>query len=395
MDIPKFQYSRTLKGSTVLLRLDLNVPVERRRILDDTRIRASLPTIQKLIERGARVIMLAHLGRPDGRKDLKYTLAPVADRLGELLGMPVKFIEASTMQGIKRSIASLKIGQVALLENIRFHKAEVTNEAWFAESLASLGDIYVFDGFGVGHRESPSVTGIPQYMSHAYIGYLVQRELAAFDTLAQTPQQQTLGIVGGAKLETKLPLISGLLQTCGHILVGGALINTFFKAKGYTVGESLVDDQLEFAALQSIKRKEVITPIDVIVGTIDGTQYRVADVNPHDRLLALPDEKILDIGPKTIQLYSHYIKQAKAIVWNGAMGYMEQSPYHIGTMAIARLIASRGSGQAYTIIGGGETIQSMQASGMIDHIDHVSTGGGAMLTYLETGTLPALTALHR
>lgn len=393
MDIPKFQYSRKLKNAKVLLRLDLNVPVHRRQILDDTRIQAAIPTIEKLVEKKAKVIILAHLGRPEGKKDMSLTLAPVAARLETLLGSKIKFIEAATMAGIKRSVAAVKPGEVALLENIRFHKGEAKAEDWFAESLASLGDIFIFDGFGVGHRQSPSVTGIASYLP-SYAGYLVQEELKAFDILRETPTEKTLGIVGGAKVETKLPLINGLLESCGMVLVGGAIVNTFLKAKGYTVGKSLVDPTSEFAALQSMKRTAVVTPVDVIVGNLAGTQYRVVDVTKHDRLLALPDERILDIGPKTIQKYSTYIKEAKAIVWNGAMGYFEQSPYHIGTYAIARLVASRGGEHAYTIIGGGETIEAVRAIDMIEHIDHVSTGGGAMLEYIQNGTLPALDALQ-
>lgn len=394
MDIPKFQYSKKLKGKTVLLRLDLNVPIERRQILDDTRIRASLPTIQKLIERGSKVVIIAHLGRPDGKKVMKYTLAPIAQRLSELLERPVKCIDSATMKGIKRSVSSVKKGQVAMLENIRFHKGEVKNEAWFAESLAALGDVYVFDGFGVAHRESPSVTGIPAYIKYSYAGYLVQSELAAFDVLRSASKAYTIGVVGGAKIATKLPLIEGLLETCEKVLVGGAIVNTYLKARGYTVGESLVDEAFEFEAIQSMKRKRVILPIDVIVGNSAGTQYRVVDITKHDRLLALEDEKILDIGPKTIQAYSKILKSAKGIVWNGAMGYFEQTPYHIGTYAIARVIASVGKGAAYTIIGGGETIQAVEATHMIEHIDHVSTGGGAMLEYIKQGTLPALEALQ-
>lgn len=392
MDIPKFQYSRKLKGAKVLLRLDLNVPVHRRQILDDTRIQAALPTIQKLVEKKAKIIILGHLGRPGGKKDMTLTLAPVAKRLEELLETSVKFIESSTMAGIKRSVASVKNGQVAMLENIRFHKGEDKHEDWFAESLAALGDMFVFDGFGVAHRESPSVTGIAAHLP-SYAGYLVQEELKAFDTLRDTPVKKTIGIVGGAKIATKLPLIEGMLKNCETVLVGGAIVNTFLRAKGYSVGKSLVDKKMEFAALQSMKRKHVIIPVDVIVGNTAGTQYRVADIGKHDRLLALPDERILDIGPKTIQKYSTYIKSAKAIVWNGAMGYFEQSPYHIGTYAIARLIASRAGEHAYTIIGGGETIEAMRATDMIDHVDHVSTGGGAMLEYIQSGTLPALEAI--
>lgn len=394
MDIPKFQYSRKLKNKTVLVRLDLNVPVERRQILDDTKIRASLPTIEKLVERGSKTIIITHLGRPGGKKDMKYTAAPIAERLSELLGQPVKFIDSSTMKGIKRSVSSVKKGQVALLENIRFHKAEEENEAWFAESLASLGDVFVSDCFGVGHRVAPSITGLPAHLPH-YAGYLMQSEIAAFTKLRETKPEYTVGVVGGAKIETKLPVIEGLLATCGQVLVGGAIVNTYLKAKGYTVGMSLVEPRLEFESLQSMKRKEVITPVDVIVGNKKGTSYRVVDIDKHDRMLALPDEYILDIGPKTIQKYSKILKDAKAIVWNGAMGYFEQSPYHIGTMAIARLIASRGGEHAYTIIGGGETIQAMQDTHMIEHIDHVSTGGGAMLEYIKTGTLPALEALKQ
>jgi phosphoglycerate kinase len=394
MHIPKFQYSKQLKGKTVLLRLDLNVPIERRQIIDDTRIRACLPTIQKLIVRGSKIVIMAHLGRPEGKKNMKYTLAPVATRLSELLGMPVTFIDTLTIKKIQRSVSSMRVGQVAMLENIRFHTEEEKNEASFAESLASLGDVFVFDGFGVAHRESPSVTGIPAYIKYSYAGYLVQSELAAFDVLHRTPKEHTIGVVGGAKIETKLPLIAGLLETCQQVIVGGAIVNTYLKARGYTVGESLVDEAFEFEAIQSMKRKQVVLPIDVIVGNSAGTQYRVVDITAHDRLLALPDEKILDIGPKTIQMYSKILKSAKAIVWNGAMGYFEQSPYHIGTYAIARIIASVGAKTAYTIIGGGETIQAVEATHMIDHIDHVSTGGGAMLEYLQNGTLPALEALQ-
>jgi phosphoglycerate kinase len=394
MHLPKFQYSKQLKHARVLVRVDFNVPLEKGIVVDDMRIRRSLPTIKKLIERKAKVILIAHLGRPNGRSSKKYSLEPIAAVLSAHLGKKVTFVANTNLSSIRRSLSRLKPGEVALLENMRFHLGEVKNTEKCVADLASLADMFVLDGFGVAHRNSPSVTGVAQQLP-SYAGYLLQEEIAALEQFDTLPKASRIAIIGGAKIETKLPVIATLLTKTETVLIGGAIVNTFLKAKGYTVGKSLVDTNFEFDALQIMKKRRVVTPVDVIVGTKDGSQYRVVDVHPYERLLAFEDEMILDIGPKTIQFYADYIKKAEGLLWNGAMGYFEQSPYHIGTYAIARLIAARAKGAAFGIVGGGETIQAMQDVGMIDDIDFVSTGGGALLEYIAEGTLPGIDALIR
>ncbi len=390
---------RNLKNKRVLVRVDMNVPMKGKKIIDDTKIRAHIPTITKLTKSGAKVLLLSHLGRPEGQYIASLSLAPVAERLSLLLKKKVSLINTKQWvytgkkgELIQQQSATLRSGQVALFDNIRFAAGEEANDPEFATFLASLGDVFVLDGFAVAHRDAPSVTGITKYLP-SYAGLCVAEEIRVLSSLLHNPTSPYVAVLGGAKLETKIPLIKKMSEVADTVLLGGALVNTYFSAKGYAVGSSLVEKTYEKQLLTYARKKHVIVPIDVVVGSYDGASYRIVSIEKKPHQICHKQEAILDIGPKTIQQYASIIKQSKTIVWNGAMGYFEQPPYHIGTMAIARLIGTVSQGSAFGVIGGGETIQAMEQTHMAEHIDFISTGGGAMLEFLSGKILPGVDAL--
>jgi phosphoglycerate kinase len=416
MKIRKLTDIKNFKNKRVLVRVDFNVPVKDGKVEDDYKIIKSLPTIKYLLKQHAKIILVSHLGRPKG-EDKSLNLAPVAKVLGEMLGIFIPVIPAEA--GIQCLDSRLPTGQaglhgndngsVALLENIRFYPEEEKNEKRFAKQLSQLADIFVLDGFAVAHRDAASVSGVAKFLP-SYAGLLLTQEIEGLSKVTDKPKKPLVAIIGGIKMETKIPVIKQLLKKADYILVGGGIANTYLWAKGYDVGASLIDKDYKKEALAFGKNKKIIMPVDVVVGNKDGRGARI--VNCHceeskttkqshgssakqgDCFASLAmTEAIYDVGPKTVQLFAKYVKQANTLVWNGALGYFERSPYHHGTYAIARLFAARSRGQAFGVSGGGETVQILQKLGIIDDVDLVSTGGGAMLEYLSGKKLPGVKAI--
>ncbi|MBI4427001.1 MAG: phosphoglycerate kinase [Candidatus Magasanikbacteria bacterium] len=391
MKIKTIKQIRNLSGKRVLARVDFNVPLENGKIIDDSRILASIPTIEYLMKKGAKVILVSHLGRPEGL-DKKLSLAPVAKRVEELMKKKVKLIRTGRDLSVPDK---MKNGEVVMLENIRFFPDEAKNENDFGKKLAGIADIFVLDGFAVAHRDSGSVTGVAKHLPSC-AGLLLEKEIIGLSKAIEKPKKPFVLVLGGAKMETKLPVLKNLLPKADYVLIGGGIFNTYLKAKGFKVGKSLVDGDYLKEALKYCSIKKVIKPVDVIVGKESGKVARVVPVGKKGYFAALRmTEGVYDIGPQTIRLYAKYIKQAQTIVWNGAMGYFEQKPYDVGTLSIARLVASRSKGKAFGIIGGGETLQVMEKVKMTEFVDLVSTGGGAMLEFLSGQRLPGLKLLTK
>ncbi len=384
---------KSLKNKRVLVRVDFNVPIKNKKVLDDSRIKASALTINYLRKKGAKVILITHLGRPEGKKIDDLSLAPVAKLLSKILkGLKEKPIKVSLLQDIfgekeLQTVAKMKSGEVVMFENIRFFPEEERNDEDFACQLASLADYFVLDGFAVAHRDAASVSGVQNYLP-SYAGFLLAQEIQMLSALLKKPKQPCIAVIGGAKIETKLPVIKNLLKNTDTILVGGAIVNVYFKARGYEVGQSLVDSGFEKLALTTFKNKKVVTPIDVMVGDKTGDFIRVVNIQKKSHQICKKGEAILDIGPATAALYANYLKTAKTIVWNGAMGYFENRSYALGTYTIAEALANQK--QAFTVVGGGETLEAIEKLKLTHKIGFVSTGGGAMLEYLSGKKLPGL-----
>lgn len=388
MSILSIKKATHLRGRRVLVRVDFNVPMKGKKIVDDTRLRASVPTIQYLLGNGAKVILVTHVGRPRGRYAAALSVAPLAKRLKEMLGVKeLKVVE------LKKALHT-KISDISMLENIRFYSGEEKNDRAFAKQLASLADMFVLDGFAVAHREAASVCGVARLLP-SYAGILLEKEITGLDRVMKRAKKPFVLALGGAKMETKLPVMRKFLPSVSALLVGGGIVNTMLKARGYGVGGSLVDRAFLAEALRMSRNKKIIFPNDVIVGVRSGKKYRhvLLQKKPHE--VCKKREEILDVGPATMRRYAGYIKKARTLVWNGAMGYFEQPPYHHATLAMARLVASRSKGEAFGVIGGGETVQVMEMTGMSEYVDLVSTGGGAMLEYLAGKKLPGIEALKK
>lgn len=394
MMIRSIASAKNLRGLRVLVRVDFNVPFKNGRVSDDTRLRASVPTVKYLVRQDARVILLSHLGRPDGKRVPKFSLRLVADRFTALLGRRVKHIPAYEGPAAKRAVMGMKNGEVVLLENIRFSPQESGNKGELAKSLASLGDIFVLDGFAVAHRADASVVGIPKYLP-AYAGLLLKKEIDGLTKLTTRPGKPFVVILGGAKMETKVPVLKALLTKATAVLIGGGIVSTYLKAKGYGVGSSLIDEGAMKQARGLGKHRKIIWPVDVVVGKTYGAGARRVLLLKKPHTICKKGEAILDIGPATLRLFASYIKRAKTIVWNGAMGYFEVTPYDVGTKAVARLVAGQSKGKAFGVVGGGETVQAVEMVGVRDDVDLVSTGGGAMLEFLGGKKLPGIEALRR
>jgi phosphoglycerate kinase len=382
-------------GKRVFLRADLNVPLDDGRITDDTRIRASLPTLVYLLEQGASVILASHLGRPKGKVNDALRLKPVADRLGQLLGRPVRMTGDALGPGVMTAVDKLRPGDMLLLENLRFHAAEEENDPEFAKSLAEMADVYVNDAFGSAHRAHASTEGITHHLP-SVAGLLMEREVSSLSRLMEKPAKPFHTVIGGAKVSGKLEVLESLLSRCQAILVGGGMANTFLAAKGHALGKSLVEpEQLDNALriMDEARRKRVrfMLPTDVVIA---------AQVHPRSQRLVVPvtevpkDWSVVDIGPATVKAYTAHLAKAKTIFWNGPMGVFEIAPFAEATNEMARYVAGRTAKGVVTVVGGGDSVAAVEQLGLVEQMSHVSTGGGASLEFVEGKTLPGVAALR-
>jgi phosphoglycerate kinase len=377
-------------GKRVLVRVDFNVPIKDGKVTDDTRIVAALPTIEYLIEHGAKVILMSHLGRPKGKVVPEMSLRPAAQRLSELLGREVKFVPDCVGPEAESAVASMKAGDVVLLENTRFHPEEKENDPDFAKKLAALGDVFVNDAFGSAHRAHASTEGVAHYLP-AVAGFLMERELDVLGRLLEAPEHPFIAILGGAKISDKIGVIRNLLTRVDGLLIGGGMANTFLKAQGYDVGESLVEEDSVPLAKELLESAPGIIhlPVDAVVADrfAADAESKVVGVDQ------VPEGwRILDIGPATVAHFANRLSGAKTVFWNGPMGVFEFPKFAEGTFAIARVLADLKD--AVTIIGGGDSVAAVKESGLADRMTHISTGGGASLELLEGKTLPGVAALE-
>jgi phosphoglycerate kinase len=383
-----------LRGRRALVRVDFNVPLdEHRHVTDDTRIRAALPTIEFLLDRGARVVLLSHLGRPKGKPEPKYSLEPVARRLTELLPeRRVYFVESTDTDEALKASTRLHDGQLLLLENTRFLGGEETNDQRLARGLSQLGDLYVNDAFGAAHRAHASTEGIAHHLRPAVAGLLMEKELAYLQGALETPKRPFVALLGGAKISGKIDVIDALLPKVDALLIGGAMACTFYKAMGLETGKSLVEpDRVDMArALIEKSGTRIILPHDCVVAPDIEAGTRAHAV-PKDEIP--PGEMMLDIGPRTAESYGRAIVAAKTVLWNGPMGVFEKPPFDKGTRAVAEAMAKATSLGATTIVGGGDSAAAVEQFGLASRMSHVSTGGGASLEFLEGKPLPGVVAL--
>ncbi|WP_026734580.1 phosphoglycerate kinase [Fischerella sp. PCC 9605] len=384
-----------LSGKRAFVRVDFNVPMDDAgNITDDTRIRAALPTIQDLMQKGAKVILASHFGRPKG-VDEKLRLTPVAKRLSELLGQEVVKTDDCIGDEVAAKVGALQNGQVLLLENVRFYKEEEKNDPEFAKKLAANADLYVNDAFGTAHRAHASTEGVTHYLSPSVAGYLIEKELQYLQSAIENPQRPLAAIIGGSKVSSKIGVIETLLEKCDKLIIGGGMIFTFYKARGLNVGKSLVEeDKLELAKSLEAKAKEkgvtFLLPTDVVVAdkfAADANSQTVSVENIPDGWMGL------DIGPDSVKLFQEALSDCKTIIWNGPMGVFEFDKFAVGTEAIARTLADLSKNGATTIIGGGDSVAAVEKVGLADQMSHISTGGGASLELLEGKVLPGIAAL--
>ena len=384
-----------LKGKRVLVRADFNVPLDGTTITDDGRIKAALPTIKALREEGAKVILMAHLGRPKGEVNMKYSLAPVAKRLGELLGKEVKLAKDVVGEDAKKLAAEVKPGEVVLLENVRFEKGETKNDAALAKAMADMADIYVNDAFGTAHRAHASTAGIADYLP-AVCGFLIKKEISIMGKALSDPARPFVAILGGAKVSDKLAVIENLIEKCDTIIIGGGMAYTFLAAKGYGIGKSLFDAEKvdyckDMMAKAEAKGVKLLLPVDTVVSASFPNPINAAIEVKTVSVDAIPaDMEGMDIGEKTRELFADAVKSAKTVVWNGPMGVFENPTLAKGTIAMAQALADS---SATTIVGGGDSAAACEQLGFADKITHISTGGGASLEFLEGKELPGIACL--
>ncbi len=383
-----------LSGKRVFMRVDFNVPLDKeRRVKDDLRIRAIVPSVEKVLQGGGKLILASHLGRPKGKVNEDLSLKPVADYLAGLLKVPVTPAPDCVGEAVMNLVSGLRQGEVLLLENLRFHPEEEKNDEGFSRQLAALADVYVNDAFAVSHRAHASVHGITRFVGTCVAGYQLMKEVQYFNQSMVEPKRPLAMVIGGAKVSTKIELLENLIQKADCLLIGGAMANTFFKAQGKSVGKSLVeDDFLETAASLLVKAGDrgvkVYLPVDAVIAPgLDATEaVRQVSVD------AVPaDMQILDVGTGTTELFQSVLGSCKTVVWNGPLGVFEKPPFHKGTFAMAEFL---GGLDALTVIGGGDSAAAVRQAGMADKVSYVSTGGGAFLEMLEGKTLPGVAALE-
>jgi len=385
-----------LAGKRVLVRVDFNVPLDHGRVADDTRLTASLPTIRKIIESKGRGILMSHLGRPKGEAKPDLTLKPVAARLSELLDQPVAFATDCIGDQAAGVVRSLKDGEVCLLENLRFHRAEEKNDPEFARQLAAWGDIYVNDAFGTAHRAHASTEGITKFITTCVAGYLMKAELNYLGGLLSDPKRPFVAVLGGAKVSGKLEVITHLMDKLDVFLIGGGMAFTFIKAQGKEIGKSLVEDELVGTARQILddaKRlnKKFMLPVDCVMAKDlePASKAAIADIGA-----IAPDMAGYDIGPKSARQFAERIGQAKTIFWNGPMGVFEHASFGGGTRVVAHAIAGATQSGAVSVVGGGDSVSAAREAGVSDKLSHISTGGGASLEFMEGKILPGVAALN-
>lgn len=385
-----------LKDKRVLVRVDFNVPLDdKQNVTNDIRIVESIPTIKKIISSGGKAILMSHLGRPKGERKTEFSLKPAAERLGKLLGEKVKLASDCVGPETEKLVNEMKAGDVVLLENVRFHKEEEKNDPEFAKQLAKLGDVYINDAFGSAHRAHASTEGVTNYINICAAGYLMQKELDYLGKALAQPKRPYCAILGGAKISGKIDVIINLLDKVDTLIVGGGMAFTFFKAQGKEIGKSLLEEEkLDLAKelLEKVKQSNLkfLLPVDVVVAdefTNDSPSATVdVDYIPADKMA-------LDIGPKSIKLFSDELMQSRTIVWNGPMGVFEMENFAKGTFAIAETLAKATGNGATTVIGGGDSAAAISDAGLKEKVSHVSTGGGASLEFLEGKVLPGVAAL--
>ena len=379
-----------VEGKRVFVRVDFNVPLKGDKVTDDTRIRAALPTIQYLLEKGAAVILMSHLGRPKEGPDPKYSMKPTATRLAELLGEPVSFVDDCVGPKAEAAASALKPGDVLVLENTKFYKGETKNDPKLAEQMAKLAQIYVDDAFGSAHRAHSSTEGVARLLP-AVAGFLMEKELDYLGGVMENPGRPFVAILGGAKVSDKIGVISSLLEKANTLLIGGGMANTFLKAKGVVVGDSLVEDEVLGTAKELMVKAgaRMLLPVDVVIAQTMEAGAATKTVAA-DKVTA--GWRILDIGPETVKKYKEALLPAKTVVWNGPMGVFEMAPFAAGTKAVAAVLAKLKG--ATTVVGGGDSVAAVTQAGLADRISHLSTGGGASLEFLEGKPLPGVVALN-
>jgi len=381
-----------LSGKTVLVRVDYNVPIKNGAVSDATRIEASLPTLKYILDQGASLVLMSHLGRPKGSPSPEFSLRPVSGKLSDLIGRPVAFVDDCIGDEVAAAASNLRSGEILMLENVRFHAEETKNDAAFAKKLASIADIYVNDAFGSAHRAHASTEGVAHYLPSA-AGLLIEKEVKFFQPLLDNPTQPFVAIIGGAKVSTKIGVLETLMPKCTTLIIGGGMSYTFLKAQGHTIGKSLFEEEYLQTAQKLVEQAEasgvnLILPVDHVVADEfkeDADPKSVDSVDVPEGMIAM------DIGPKSIELCRKAISEAKSLVWNGPMGVFEFEAFAKGTLTIGQFVADCGR---TTVVGGGDSVAAVNAFGLADKIDHVSTGGGASLEFLEGKTLPGIAALQ-